>query len=131
MREDINPTAAIGRRMTRSHYPIDTGRNPSLLAYYLAVVARLLPRFLRTLSGGAVKADRSKLGHNSFLNIPYFYSDRPFRCRLCGKRQIWKARDQKWYYEEIKGHIEARAVHCYDCRMMRKALKGNPEGKPL
>lgn len=38
----------------------------------------------------------------------------------CGKEEIWKAADQKWYYEEAKGHIDARAVRCHDCRVTRK-----------
>jgi hypothetical protein len=34
--------------------------------------------------------------------------------------EIWKAADQKWYYEEAKGHVDAKAVECYDCRVKRK-----------
>jgi len=65
----------------------------------------------------AVAADHSKLAHiNSYGSLPEFYLDRPFTCRKCGKREIWKAKDQKWYYEEVKGHIDAVAVECHDCR---------------
>lgn len=69
----------------------------------------------------AVPADSSKLSHiNTYGALPEFYLDRPFVCRKCGKTEIWKARDQKWYYEEAKGHIDARAVECHDCRMKKK-----------
>src|SRR5437773_338898 len=65
----------------------------------------------------AVAADHSKLTHiNTFASLPDFYLDRPFTCRKCGKREIWKAKDQKWYYEEAKGHIDAVAVECHACR---------------
>lgn len=77
----------------------------------------------------AVPADHTKLSHiNTYGSLPDFYLDRPFVCRKCGKTEIWKARDQKWYYEEAKGHIDARAVECHDCRM---AKKKRPLGGPL
>jgi hypothetical protein len=69
----------------------------------------------------AVPADRSRLAHiNTYGTLPDFYLDQPFVCRQCGKTEIWKARDQKWYYEEAKGHIDAKAVECHDCRMAKK-----------
>src|SRR5262245_6806329 len=49
----------------------------------------------------AVPADHSKLSHiNTYGSLAEFYLDQPFTSRKCGKREIWKARDQKWYYEE-------------------------------
>jgi hypothetical protein len=69
----------------------------------------------------AVSADHSKLSHiNTYGSLPDFYLDRPFICRKCGKREIWKALDQKWYYEEAKGHIDAVAVECHACRQAKK-----------
>ena len=69
----------------------------------------------------AVAVDRSKLDHvNTYGAWPDYYIDQPFFCRVCGKWEIWKARDQKWYYEEAKGHIDARAVECHACRMAKK-----------
>ena len=73
----------------------------------------------------AVAADHSELSHiNTYGNLPDVYLDRPFVCRKCGKTEIWKARDQKWYYEEAKGHIDARAVECHDCRTAKKKVRG-------
>lgn len=70
----------------------------------------------------AVPADHDKLTHiNTYGSLPDYYIDRPFVCRRCGKREIWRARDQKWYYEEAKGHIDAVAVECHDCRRARKS----------
>lgn len=48
----------------------------------------------------AVLADHSKLSHiNTYGSLPEFYLDQPFACRACGKTEIWKAKEQKWYYE--------------------------------
>src|SRR6187399_1487955 len=72
----------------------------------------------------AVPADYSKLSHiNTYGSLPEFYLDRPFTCRKCGNRKIWKANDQKWYYEEAKGHIDAVAVECHDCRKAKTKLE--------
>jgi hypothetical protein len=72
----------------------------------------------------AVAADPEALGHiNTYGALPEYYIDWPFTCRRCGKREIWRARDQQWYYEVAKGHIDAKAVECHACRTARE---GNP-----
>ena len=69
----------------------------------------------------SVTADHNKLSHiNTYGALPDFYLDRPFVCRRCGKTEIWKAADQKWYYEEAKGHTDARAIECHGCRTAEK-----------
>ncbi len=95
----------------------NTGRNPSSKALREAErIAQLHPSQQKN-HPLAVSADPSKLGHiNTYGALPTFYIDRPFVCRRCGKREIWRAQDQKWYYEEAKGHIDAIAVDCHDCR---------------
>ena len=71
---------------------------------------------------GAVLADQSKLNHiNTYGDLPRYYSDYPFECQDCGAPQVWTAEQQKWYYEEAKGHIWATAVRCRACRRKRKA----------
>lgn len=73
----------------------------------------------------AVPADQGRLDHiNTYGALPEYYIDRPFICRVCGKREIWKARDQKWYYEEAKGHVDAVAVECHACRKSGKQKVG-------
>lgn len=65
----------------------------------------------------SVSADQSKLDHiNTYGELPEFYVDRAFSCCDCGKR----AADQKWYFEEAKGHIDAKAIRCHECRKRRK-----------
>ena len=99
----------------------DTGRDPSERELREAErVAALDPAHQRT-HPSAVLADHGKLDHiHTYGDLPEFYIDRPFSCRTCAKREIWRAADQKWYYEEAKGHIDARAVQCHACRMRAK-----------
>jgi len=99
----------------------DTGRNPSAKALREAErIAALHPEQQRR-HPSAVAADHTRLDHiNTYGSLPDFYIDRPFRCRQCGKWEIWKAHAQKWYYEDAKGHIDAVAVKCHDCRKAGK-----------
>jgi hypothetical protein len=95
----------------------DTGRNPT--ARELAEAERIaaLPPSEQKRHPTAIAADPSRLQHiNTYGFLPEYYIDRPFTCRQCGKREIWRAADQKWYYEEAKGHIDAKAVECHGCR---------------
>ena len=65
----------------------------------------------------SVQADRAQLGHNNTYGpLPLFYVDRPFVCRDCGESQVWTAKQQKWWYEIAKGHINSVAIRCRPCR---------------
>lgn len=99
----------------------ESGRNPTPKALREAErVAALHPEQQKN-HPSAVPADRSKLAHiNTYGSLPEYYIDRPFSCRICGKWEIWTARAQKWYYEAAKGHIDAVAVECHDCRKGKK-----------
>lgn len=91
-------------------------------------IAALPPEIQRT-HPRAVKADHSQLAHiNTYGALPDYYVDLPFICRDCGKEEIWRAEDQKWYYEEAKGHIDATAVRCRSCRTARKKKNIGPDG---
>ena len=105
----------------------DTGRDPSTRDLADARrVAALHPDVLKT-HPSVVPADPSRLDHiNTYGALPEYYVDRPFTCRECGKEEIWRARDQKWYYEEAKGHIDATAVRCHACRTRRKNTGATP-----
>ena len=102
----------------------DKGRNPTVKELAEAKRIAALPEDIQRRHPSAVRADHSKLDHiNTYGFLPEFYIDRPFRCRDCGKEEIWGATDQKWYYEEAKGHIDATAARCHDCRKARKVKK--------
>jgi len=99
----------------------DTGRDPS--PKELAEADRIATLYSgnQRANPSAIAADPSKLKHiNTYGALPEYYVDRPFTCRQCGKREIWRAEDQKWYCEEAKGHIDARAVECHACRTAKK-----------
>lgn len=99
----------------------DTGRHPTDAEIRNAEQVLNLPTDEQRQHPSAIPASQQKLSHiNTYGDLPEFYLDRPFACRECGKVEIWKARDQKWYYEEAKGHIDARPVKCHDCRVARK-----------
>lgn len=81
-------------------------------------------RRLNNLGYGRVRADHSKLAHiNSYGGLPDYYEGKDFTCRDCGIDEIWSAKQQKFYYEECKGHIDARAVRCNACRNKIKQAK--------
>jgi len=102
---------------------VDTGRNPNLRELRQAErIAQLHPEQQKN-HPTAVAADHSKLDHiNTYGSLPECYIDRSFVCRKCGKREIWKARDQKWYYEEAKGHTDAVAIKCHVCRKSNNSV---------
>jgi hypothetical protein len=102
--------------------PLNTGRNPSPGELADAKRVAALPPEVQRTHPAAIQADHSKLGHiNTYGALPDYYIDRPFTCRDCGKEEIWRAADQQWYYEEAKGHIDARAVRCHDCRLRARS----------
>lgn len=98
----------------------NTGRDPTEAELMEAKRIAALPVDAQRQHPSAVPADASKLRHiHTYGTLPTFYIDKPFRCRECGKEEIWRATDQKWYYEEAKGHIDATAVRCHYCRKKR------------
>ena len=104
---------------------IQTGRDPSQDEIREAEHVLALSPSQQKRHPSAVSADRHKLSHiNTSGELPEYYLDQPFTCRRCGKVEIWKAQDQKWYYEQAKGHIDARAVECHDCRMAKRPQRG-------
>ncbi len=100
----------------------DSGRDPSAKELREADRISRLPAEQQRTHPSAVASDLEKLDHiNTYGERPDYYIDQPFLCRRCGKREIWKALDQKWYFEEAKGHIDAKAVECHACRKSRQS----------
>ena len=52
-----------------------------------------------------------------------FYVDRDFRCKDCGKAEVWTASQQKWWYEIAKGDVWTMAVRCRPCRRRERERK--------
>jgi Probable zinc-ribbon domain len=73
------------------------------------------------LSPGMVIADHAQLSHNNTYGfLPDLYADKPFVCRDCGAQEVWTAKQQKWWYEIAKGHIDSQAVRCRPCRVTER-----------
>jgi transcription elongation factor Elf1 len=52
-----------------------------------------------------------------------YYVDTPFRCKSCGKEEVWTATQQKWWYEIAKGYVYSTAVRCRSCRRKEQARR--------
>ena len=79
---------------------------------------------LNHLAYGRVWADHSQLTHiNSYGGLPDYYEGKDFTCRDCGVDDMWTANQQKFYFEECKGHIDSLAVRCNACRNILKLAK--------
>lgn len=60
-------------------------------------------------------APSNSYGVTDFVRRGY-YLDKPFTCATCGKREVWTAAQQKWWYEVAKGETLSVAKHCRACR---------------
>jgi hypothetical protein len=94
---------------------------------------RRVPRYLRDcqaergpgIPDEAIPADPSQQAPNNSYSPPTFYRDHEFSCADCGKREVWTAEQQKWWYEVAKGPIFSGAIRCRECRVARRqAHKG-------
>jgi hypothetical protein len=82
------------------------------------------------IPAGAVPADISQqVPNNSYSAPPSHYVDQEFVCVDCGRKEIWTALQQKWYYEVAKGSLYARAVRCRECRR-KLSERHNGRGDP-
>ena len=61
----------------------------------------------------------SSYGIPDFVRCGY-YQDRPFRCRDCGKSEVWTAAQQRWWYEVAQGDVWTVAVRCRPCRQQER-----------
>jgi len=72
----------------------------------------------------SVEADHNELTHNNTYGpLPLFYIDKVFVCCDCNLEELWTAKQQKWWYEVAKGHIDSTAVRCRKCRDKIKSEK--------
>jgi len=71
-----------------------------------------------------VLADPNELLHNNTYGpIPTCYIDKPFTCVDCDSREVWTAKQQKWWYEIAKGNVNSTAVRCRPCRKVKQTIK--------
>ena len=74
------------------------------------------------LVNAAALAPNNSYGAAAFVYRGY-YVDVPFRCKDCGKDEIWTATQQKWWYEVAKGFAYSAATRCRACRHKEQARR--------
>jgi hypothetical protein len=67
----------------------------------------------------ALLAPYNSYGHPDFVSRGC-YVDIAFDCANCGAHQLWRATQQKWWYEVAKGNVESRARLCRACRRIER-----------
>jgi hypothetical protein len=67
-------------------------------------------------------APYNSYGFPKFVRDGY-YVDTPFACAHCQKPEIWRATQQKWWFEVAKGHVDTRAKLCNPCRRSERARR--------
>lgn len=77
------------------------------------------------LTDGTAPCNPLLLAASNSYGVPRFvargyYSDVIFRCVACQKEEIWRATQQKWWYEVAKGNVESRAKLCNACRRIER-----------
>ena len=77
---------------------------------------------------GTVGVTPARLRATTSYGIPDFvrrgyYQDRPFRCKDCGKAELWTAAQQRWWYEVAQGDVWTTTVRCRACRQRERARK--------
>ena len=72
-----------------------------------------------------VAVDATKLAPYNSYGEPVFvsrgyYEDQPFTCVDCGKDEVWRATQQRWWYEVARGDVWSVAIRCRVCRQRRR-----------
>jgi hypothetical protein len=77
---------------------------------------------------GLVRVNEEALAPYNSYGTPLFvkrgyYEDVPFTCSGCGSREIWRAAQQKWWYEVAKGYVYSGAKLCRACRRREQSRR--------
>jgi hypothetical protein len=52
-----------------------------------------------------------------------YYVDFHFKCKDCGKSEVWTPTQQRWWYETAKGDVWTVATRCRPCRQRERARR--------
>ncbi|CAN7252734.1 zinc-ribbon domain containing protein [Polaromonas sp. LjRoot131] len=79
----------------------------------------------REVTSGTAPCNPELLAPSNSYGTPAFvqrgyYMDVLFKCQDCAKEEIWRAAQQKWWYEVAKGNVETRATRCNPCRRIER-----------
>lgn len=64
---------------------------------------------------------------NTYSLPPLYYYDIEFTCCDCGKIEVWTAKNQQYWYEELGKNVNSRAIRCQVCRAHINAIKENQQ----
>lgn len=84
------------------------------------LTARRIPESIQIPSEATVVNPANLAPYNSYGDPEFvqrgYYLDVEFTCRDCGVVEVWRASQQKWWYEVAKGDVNSTAVRCRKCR---------------
>jgi hypothetical protein len=80
------------------------------------------PAFQPTLPSGAVRGEVDTQVSCGGFHVPkYFFVDEERTCVQCGASFIFRAAEQKYWYEVLKFHFASVPVRCLACRRRRRS----------
>lgn len=78
--------------------------------------------FRPTLPKDAVRGEPRKQNLCFHCNVPmYFYVDKPTQCLQCGRHFVFTAKEQKFWYEQLRFYGTSTAIRCPACRRQRRS----------
>ena len=77
---------------------------------------------------GQVVVNVSNLRSTNSYGTPEFvargyYVAFPFKCKDCGKAEVWSPTQQRWWYEIAKGDVWTVARRCRPCRRLERTRR--------
>ena len=105
-------------------------RKNARIAKSAAELAKAAREVIEREAARGTAVNRAALAPNNSYSKPEFvtrgyYVDRPFDCVDCGKAEVWRAGQQKWWYEVAKGDVFATARRCRACRRRERERRGD------
>jgi Probable zinc-ribbon domain len=80
------------------------------------------PTFKPTPPRGGVPGDVARQVFCPAHHVPkYFYIDEPRTCIQCAQRFVFRAEEQKYWYETLKFNFASVPVRCLGCRRSRRS----------
>ncbi len=71
----------------------------------------------------AVPVDPDLINLGGSYHRPTFFTNQPFTCQDCGSDCVWKAEDQRWYFETFHAPYYETAKRCRVCRRNERQRK--------
>ncbi len=82
------------------------------------------PDFRPKIPEGAVPGDISPQIFCSYYHVPkYFYVDSKKTCLQCNKKFVFKAKEQKYWYETLQFNFHSQTIRCPSCRKKKRTEK--------